>query len=168
MDRAIALSIIPAYLQSNYAQNITRAEFCTVLAKTLSLKNRAAYSGFEPATQPFTDTNDRDVLWLNSLEIVSGIGNNLFNPYGQITRQEAAVMLRRAAIAFGVSDIDVASQFADQSEVASWAAEALGFVVAKGIMNGTGNNKFTPRGTYTREQSYTTLVRLYDIFPANN
>jgi len=35
-------------------------------------------------------------------------------------------------------------------------------IKAAGIMTGTGNNMFSPTGSYTREQSITTMVRLFD------
>lgn len=163
---ATSLGLIPLALQNNYTANITRGEFCSVLTQVLSRKNYAAYSSFTaPAVSPFTDTSDKDIIWLNGQGIVSGIGEGLFNPNGQITRQEAAVMLKRAGVAFGLDDVGIDVAFADQPEVADWAADALGFVVDKGIMNGTGDNRFTPLGMYTREQSYVTLIRLYDVLP---
>ena len=34
---------------------------------------------------------------------------------------------------------------------------------AKGICGGVGNNMFSPQGSYTREQSIITLLRLFDL-----
>jgi len=166
ISRAVSLGLIPDALNCKYTENITRAEFCTVLAQLLLRKDYASYSEFKAPTSPtFTDTTDPDITWLNALGVVNGVGNGKFNPYGNITRQEAAVMLKRAAVAFGADASGTSTTFADQSQVADWAKDALGFVVEKGIMNGTGNNTFTPLGMYTREQAYTTLVRSYDVIP---
>ena len=55
-----------------------------------------------------------------------------------------------------------APTFADNASISSWARDAVGRVKAAGIMDGTGNNQFTPQGTYTREQSILTILRLYN------
>ena len=164
--QAASKGLVPQELRSRFSSDITRGEFCTVLTQVLVQKDFAAYYEYKyPDDPPFTDSHDPNVWWLNSLGVVSGVGEGRFNPDGQITRQEAAVMLRRAAISFGVGDGGTETEFADQSQVAGWATEALGFVVSKGIMSGTGNNMFSPLGTYTREQAYTTMVRIYDVIP---
>jgi hypothetical protein len=73
---------------------------------------------------------------------------------------------RKAAIALGAADTAAPTSFTDQDQVASWAEDALGFVVANGIMNGTGDNTFSPQDMYTRQQAYVTMIRLYDAMPA--
>jgi hypothetical protein len=151
---------------NNYAAKITRQEFCTVLSRVLRGKNLETNENvLDEKPKPFGDTDDPDVAWLNSLGIVNGVGGNAFNPAGLITRQEAAVMLKRAAVALGAADAGAQTTFADQDRVASWAESSLGFVVANGIMNGTGNNKFSPLDMYTRQQSYVTMLRLYNTAP---
>jgi len=52
--------------------------------------------------------------------------------------------------------------FADSGSVSSWASEAVGQMQATGIMNGVGNNMFSPKYPYTREQSIITVLRLYN------
>ena len=42
-----------------------------------------------------------------------------------------------------------------------WAAPYIGWAYQRGVMNGTGNNMFTPQGKYSREQSFATVYRLY-------
>ena len=148
---------------NNYTTNITRQEFCNVLSQVLISKDTPFAANGPP---PFNDTSDMDVAWLHSLGIVNGVGSGAFNPSGFITRQEAAVMLKRAAVTLGVEDSGADTAFSDQAEVASWAEDSLGFVVAKGIMNGTGENKFSPLDMYTRQQSYVTMLRLYNTAPS--
>ena len=57
------------------------------------------------------------------------------------------------------------ASFADQAQISSWAQEAVSVVSAcesggVKLMNGTGGNQFSPKGTYTREQSFITMLRL--------
>ena len=52
---------------------------------------------------------------------------------------------------------NAASGFTDLNVASSWAVSGINFVRANGIMSGTGNNKFDPKSTYTREQSIITF-----------
>ena len=45
------------------------------------------------------------------------------------------------------------SGFADMDKAADWAVDGINFCYASGIMQGTGNNNFSPRATYSRQQS---------------
>jgi len=56
--------------------------------------------------------------------------------------------------------------FADNAQIDTWAMDAVGRVQKAGIMSGTGNNYFNPKGDagrYTREQSIITIVKVWDI-----
>ena len=79
-----------------------------------------------------------------AIGVVSGVGNNRFDPDAQLTREQAAT-------------------FADNDSVSSWALEQVGHVQAAGIMSGTGGNMFSPKQPYTREQSIVTILRLFDL-----
>jgi hypothetical protein len=52
--------------------------------------------------------------------------------------------------------------FADNASISTWAVEAVGKMQASQIMGGTGNNNFSPSGTFTREQSIMTILRLFN------
>jgi len=54
-----------------------------------------------------------------------------------------------------------APAFSDNDRITSWAVEPIGQMQATGIMTGSGG-RFDPRGTYTREQSIITMVRMWD------
>lgn len=49
--------------------------------------------------------------------------------------------------------------FDDANEIGSWAKDSIERMIAYGIMNGTGKNMFTPKGTMTREQIATIMDR---------
>lgn len=116
-----------------------------------------------PADSPFTDIDDSSVTWAYELNIVSGVGNDRFNPNGLITRQEAAKMLTNLAEnVFGMNIQSHASGFNDQEQISPWANDSVSFVSERGIMSGVGNNIFAPQSQYTREQSMVTVMRLFD------
>lgn len=81
-----------------------------------------------------------------------------------ITRQEAAVILARTYRAYcdEVHDDMEPLAYADTAQIASWAKEDVQLMTHLGIMNGVGENKFDPQGSYTIEQCLVTLLRLYN------
>ena len=95
---------------------------------------------------------------MSKLGIVTGMGDNTFYPLGEITRQQAATMLMRAAEVLGY---DISAPETTLEGVAAWATDGVNFVVDRGIMTGTENG-FEPEGTYTKEQAVTTMVRFYE------
>ena len=163
VNKAINYEILPDYMQNNYQNNITRAEFCTLLENMLVKKTGLPIdwlilSKGDITRKEFDDTIYKYVSDISKLGIVSGVGNNSFNPLGDITRQEAAVMLMRTA---NILDYDTSAPETDLSGAADWAREGVNFVVDRKIMTGT-NNGFEPKGKYTKEQAITALVRFYE------
>jgi hypothetical protein len=174
LNAAANLKLIPVSLQTGYKNNITRKDFCQLLVNLISVKTGKSIEkvldekGMALNQTSFTDTKDQAINAAYQLGIVNGKGNGKFDPNGSITRQEAAVMLSKTGNLFVLEeDLPVAS-FADNEEVANWAKNSLGYVSIKGIMGGVGNNKFEPKGTYTRQQAYITILRLYNSIPTSN
>ncbi len=171
---AIGEGFVPAALQSNYREGITREEFCTLIMAMLYRKNNMSLHEYLRSKQvtlnpgTFTDTSNEYILAANALGIVSGRGNRLFDPDAYITRQEAATILARVAKTAGITSANCASvSFADSGKFGAWAADSIAFVTALAgnsgtrVMAGTGNNMFSPLATYTREQSIITVFRLH-------
>ena len=169
VSEAIGRSFIPWELQSSYRSNITREEFCRTLVSMLRATFGAADNaellacfGLSAQSGLFSDTTDADVCAANLLGVINGRGNGIFDPYSSISRQEAAAMLMRAAKVLEVEFAgDGQYKFSDDSAISPWAKESVYFVYGVGVMNGVGNNAFNPSGTYTREQAYMTVLRLY-------
>jgi len=118
---------------------MTRAEFATIITRGLGLT--------PSANDAFADVKAGDwfaayVGTANAYGIVSGVGEGRFNPQGTITRQEAAVMVARAAKLAGLDteldDVtirDTLAQFGDYKTVASWAQSALAFCYSNRILD---------------------------------
>jgi len=160
VDAAIELGLVPNRLQSNFQRTATRGEFSS-LAVALYESHRGVIRG----RVFFGDTNNPDVEKAAYIGIVSGVGGNRFNPYGNITREQAAVFITRLmeAIGYPLPPFQGSLVFADSTRISSWAQDSVGRVHAAGIMSGVGNNMFSPQGTYTREQSIATVMRLHTI-----
>ena len=156
---AIEAGIVPESLQAKYSAVTTRAEFCalavalfeTVMEKEITERVK------------FDDTTDINVEKMAAIGVVNGIGNNKFSPNSKLTREQAATMLSRLADAVGQTLTEREPTFADSDKFSSWAFDAIGKLQASGIMDGVGENKFSPAKDYTREQSIITIMRLYEM-----
>ena len=176
---AIEAALVPASMQNLYRQNITRSEFCSLVLELLKVvegksieeivleKTGKALSAWQKE-YPYSDSADRSVIAASALGIINGRGNGVFDPYASINRQEAAAMLMRAAKVIGLAP-GKAVGFNDTADLPAWAKDGVNFVsgltdptTGNKVMGGTGNNQFSPQATYTREQAYLTMLRLFN------
>ena len=170
---AIEENLVPTYLQNLYLNNITRGEFCDLTIQAIEetldqdiediVKAQTGKDLQSWISQyPFKDTTGSTAIAAYALGIVSGRGGGVFDPYATITRQEAAALLMRSAKVLGMDTSNVENAgFVDSDKVGVWFTDAVNFVYQINVMSGTGGNAFTPLGTYTREQSYVTIYRLF-------
>lgn len=170
---AIEEDLVPTYLQNLYLNNINRDEFCDLTIQALEevldkdiediVKEQTGKDLYTWIGEyPFKDTTNSNAIAAYALGIVSGRGNGVFDPYATITRQEAAAFLMRSAKVLGMDTSKVESaSFADSEKVGVWFTDAVNFVYQINVMSGTGSNNFSPLGTYTREQSYIAIYRLF-------
>ena len=106
------------------------------------------------------------IRWATSEGIAGGYGGGLFGPDDPITREQLAVMLYRFAQAQGydvTASADL-SGYTDVGEVSSYAAQALSWTAAEGIINGTGATTLSPDGSATRAQVAVILTRFCQEF----
>ena len=114
----------------------------------------------EVETSPFSDVSTsayyyEAVKWAQEKGITGGIGNGLFGPNRPCTRAQIVTFLWRAA---GSPEPKAMSSFADVSTDAYYA-KAVAWAVENGITTGTGDGKFSPDATCTREQAVAFLYR---------
>lgn len=157
VNQAKAAGIVPEALQSGYTTPITRAEYCALATALYE-----SMKGEITERKTFSDTTDPNVEKMAAIGVVDGVGNNMFSPNSKLTREQAATMLSRLAEALGKPFAETAPTFADNDSISDWAFAAVGKVQANGIMNGVGNNNFSPLTDYTREQSIITMVRMME------
>ena len=159
VNTAIRTGIISKRMQTGYTQNISRLEFCILavaLYETVTGTTITQHTTFRDSTAP-------DVQKAAAIGIVTGVGDNRFDPNAYLTREQAATMLARLAAAVGKPLTAESATFADSANVSPWAAESIGQMQATGVMTGVGNNMFAPQEPYTTEQSIITMLRLYDM-----
>lgn len=149
---------------SGYDRTVTRADFArlgVVLYELITRKPKPA----PVAQNPFTDTDNTDVLRAYRIGLVAGTGDGTtFSPYDPVNREQIAVMLMRVLDACGItySKADTSAiHFTDENELSAWAADAVKRAYLIQIMNGTGGMNMSPKMTVTMEQAYQLLYNIY-------
>ena len=120
---------------------------------------------FEPLKSPmpsmfFDDVKTtnwfyHDVEFVYYNEIMNGIGNNKFDPYGQCNRGMVVTILYRLEGEPAHSGVNPYNDVPDKK----WYTDAVIWATDNGIVNGTVPGKFEPYGVATREQLVTILCR---------
>lgn len=121
-------------------------------------------------TVPFTDcaTNawyTAAVNWASKNEIVNGIGDGLFDPQGQITREQIVTILYRYAKFVGMDTTkttDISENFTDAESVSLYAREAMAWAVAEGIIVGD-DGEILPLNNATRAEVATMMTRFHKL-----
>lgn len=169
-----------------FTSAITREDFCGLIANLIEVETKMTLSDFtkmkgknnnwyanryinlqgeeveEGSNYPFKDTEHFEVFDLYALGVIGGTGNGKFDPTGKITREQAAAIIFNLAKVLGRDTASMKQQYADQQTISPWAKESVDYVSSRGIMNGTGNNRFSPKSYYTYEQTYATLLRFFE------
>lgn len=134
---------------------MNRGMFVTVLGRLAKVDDTDENTG------AFTDVKAGAyyagyVTWAADNGIVLGNGDGTFAPDRSISRQEAAVIMFRYAKAMGydmrAADSGAAGKFSDASLVATWASEAVNWVLEKKVIGGNADGTLNPEGTATRSQ----------------
>ena len=87
-----------------------------------------------------------------------GVGGDRFNPAGTMTRAMVVTVLWRRE---GSPEIAFSKDFKDVAE-GQWYTSAVLWAKRYGVVNGTSETTFSPRGEITREQLVTMLCRYTD------
>ena len=184
IDKAGELGLIPDSLSgADLTKPVTRAEFAAISVKVF--ENLSGAKAIPAVNNPFTDTKDVEALKAYNVGITTGTSATTFAPNDLLNREQAAAMLTRVfkKVSLAGWTIGTDSQFtlpytkpaafADDAKISSWAKDSVYFMAANGIINGTGNNMFSPRATTpaeeaqhfasaTREQALAIAVRMVE------
>ena len=106
------------------------------------------------------------VNWAASAGVVQG-NNGAFYPTNALTREQAVVMFYNHAASL---DLDVSgkadlSAYTDAADVSGYAADAMAWAVAAGLVTGTGKgDTLSPKATATRAELAALILRAADLF----
>lgn len=133
--------------------NVTREEFVKMVVVAFDIP-------YEGKNCSFLDVFENDwfrpyVGAAQECGIVTGIADDIFGIRKEITRQEAVVILKRAADYAGITfePIREYKQFSDQDNISDFAREAVEVLYQSGTVNGRADGGFAPLATCTRAET---------------
>ncbi|WP_426451081.1 S-layer homology domain-containing protein [Paenibacillus sp. S-38] len=148
-------------------RSITRAEFAALVVRSLSL-NAVTTNTY------FTDVNS-SAWYANTVAsatyagIINGYEDNTFRPDAEITREELAAMVVRAANYAGIEtsvssskQAEVLSKFEDADSIV-WAQAEVAAAINAGLVNGLTDSEIAPVSEATRAQAATMLKRFLSL-----
>lgn len=149
-------------VKNPWARPIRREAFCHLLFNTLK---DSGLIGTDKKT--FSDTDDERILRLAASGFIEGVSDTEFDPDGLITREEAAVLLSRAAGKMTLAATEIYFILSDEDEISDWAENGVQHTLNLGFMKGVGESAFDPKGNLTAEQAICIMTRLYNSVPKN-
>ena len=156
VEEAINCGYVDKQLQKRYSEPITREQFCVLATQYYETVTGSEISEREE----FHDTSNVNVQKMAGLGVVTGTGECYFEPNKYLTREQAAVIISRLAFSLKSNLKTGSPTFNDNELISSWAEGAVGQMQIENIMSGTGDNCFSPKSYYTREQSIATIMKL--------
>ena len=174
LEKAADMGLIPEILKgADMTKNITREEFAEVVL--LMYLKSAGIQDTAPSPNPFTDTQNPQILKAYQLGIVKGMSETKFEPNTLINREQVAAMLVRAIKLIAPNadySTDGAPTFTDQGDISDWALNDCLYIAKLGIIKGS-DGKFMPRdvtqaqvaagyANTSREQALAMSVRTVD------
>ncbi|AET57949.1 peptidase S8 and S53 subtilisin kexin sedolisin [Paenibacillus terrae HPL-003] len=156
--------VINGTTENNFspAAKITRAEYLTLLVKTLGLT-----TSFDSS---FADVKQGSYYYeaagiAKKLGIAGGSGDNKFNPNAPVSRQDMMVMtdkaLQKANKLAATTSTAALDSFSDRADIAGYAAASLAALVQEGLITGS-DGKIAPKAPTTRAEAAVFLYRIYN------
>lgn len=96
------------------------------------------------------------VLWSSEHGLMNGYGGGKYGPDDYVTREQMVTVLWRYA--GSPVPADTAADFADESEIANWAADAVDWARENGVVSGVDGNLYLPKNTAKRSEIATVLM----------
>jgi len=143
---------------------MTRAEFVTILSRSVGEPEPKAKASFTDLKQ---DWYFKSVAWAEENKVVNGMGDGLFDPTGQVTREQLVTILHRMAgtpiggemLVSGIYD----TKFVDSDRIGDWAKQAMYWSVYEEILCGENSEdigtKLAPKNPANRAQIAVMMIR---------
>ncbi len=165
LKKAEDMGLIPDMLKgADMTKPITRREFAAVSVKLY--EKLSGNTATPVAKNPFTDTNDIEVLKAYNVGVTDGVSSDKFDPDKILNREQAATMLTRVFKKTFVENWSLKEdskftfnytmppKFADDMKISDWAKPSVYFMATHEIIKGVdSNNNFGPRAITSAEQA---------------
>jgi len=143
---------------------ITRAEFITLLVRSLGLKEMAGATSFADVSAGAWYEG-----WLGAAVaagLAEGYADGSFRPDATVSREEMSVLLARAMSCAGFTmsatgdDTSLLEGFSDGDTIASWARSHTAELTRLHILRGMDGERFAPKASMTRAQAAAVVGRM--------
>ncbi|MCH4889328.1 S-layer homology domain-containing protein [Acidaminobacter sp. JC074] len=154
--------VVDESIFSSYQDYITRLEFASLMVHFYEL-----YKGEikVDASIVFLDTNDIMAVKAATVGISSGVGDGKFDPSASITREQMAVLLVNTLELCQIELGEGGHSYVDEAAISSWAKKGVSICSGEGLLSGMGENKFSPKGTATKEMAYVVFDKMINAVP---
>lgn len=141
------------------ANSVTRGQFATILYRMQGQPASSNQSKFADVAPNKYYT--KAVNWANNAGIVNGYTATQFAPNASITREQMAVMMFKYAQYLGLDTAPRANIYAytDAHQVSSYAANALSWAIAKGLISGMTPTTLAPKNSASRAECAAIIQR---------
>ena len=172
VEEVTALSLMDDLEEGRFGPD-SNADRSTVVEALWRLDGRPAFSDDLPFTDMGGARYTDSVRWSYANGVVNGTSDTTFSPTLQVTRAQLTTLLHRflsytGRTPQGAADLSV---YPDAALVPDWAADAMAWACAAGIIQGTagagGTVRLDPGGSATRAQLATVLLRFRNQFLDN-
>ena len=142
-------------------ENITRADFAGFLIRSLGLTadSSSTFDDIDP-----NHYYAKEIAMGKALGILTGVGNNLYNPNEAISRQDVMTICARGMEIAGTLDTTGSlvrlSSFTDSSLFADYAALHASKMVIEGVVKGNPDQTINPLGNTTRAEAAVMMYRI--------
>lgn len=164
--RAAQSGLVEGFADGTFGpdQKVTRAQFVTMLWRMAGQPKCTAKTSFRDV--PNGAWFAEQVAWAAENGYVTGVSNTMFDPNGNITREQAMAILFRYSGSVSGMEMMFASTydsfFMDSSSISEWAKSGVYWCLYKGIVTGTSDMTINPNGLATRAQIAVIFLRYMD------
>ena len=141
----------------NPEADLTRAQFVTILYRIAgepSVAGKTVHYTDVAANTWYTDA----VIWATDLGIVNGMSLTTFEPDTNISREQIAVILYRAA-GEPKPEKDMTADYPDAGTVSVWAKDAMSWAITVKLIGGS-DGKLLPLDNASRAEAAAILLRM--------
>lgn len=153
----VKAGVIDGYQDGSFRPEaaVTRAEFLSMIVRAFHLTGTGS-AGFADTVSHWAK---EAIATASTLGIVDGYEDGTFGPDDNITREQMAVILARAA---HLAPANSGLEYKDSGDVSAWAQGPLVAVTAKGVLNGYEDGTLKPKAFSTRAEASVIIIRILD------
>lgn len=145
-------------------QDITRAEFATILVRGLGVKLENGGTAFSDVHASDWYGNAIQTAYANRL--ISGFDDGGFHPTDKVTREQAMAMLSKAMTLtclqtelLGQETNAALAPYKDAANVSDWAKKSIADCLRAGIVSGRNETELAPKAFITRAEMAVMIQR---------